>query len=415
MKGGTMNKNMSRSLPISLLYTPFSIRAALVSGSFLICLALYILIFPLVHNCVVVGVPIVLAAWFFGYRGMVFYLAATIAGLMIVDVLVLRVAFWMMPVLLVATTCLGTTIIVGFLVALLRSTLDTIQTIQREALYAEQQKMLALQQQQEAQKAEQVQRDLNVLKDQFLMNVSHELRTPLTVISGYLALLKDFQDTLESSRRAFFVQHAIESCTELQQLVDTILDVMTAENDVLPLRPEALLLAQAVEDALNQVAPESIRKHIVQQDVPDTLVVWADHHHLQQIIQNLLSNALKYSPGQTLVTIHATQQNDDIKNSRDTTNTTNTTNTTIQNTRAQVCLTVKDSGSGIPAEEIPLLFGKFVRLKRDMAGPVRGTGLGLYISRRLTEAMGGRIWVESSGIEGEGSCFFLTLPAPLPD
>ncbi len=385
--------DLSKSLPIFLLHTPLYIRILLVSSMFLVCLGIYILLFPLVHNCVVVGVPIVLAAWFFSYRGMFLSLAATIVGLMIIDVVVLRVAFWLMPTLLVASISLGVAIIVGFLVALLRSTLDTLQAIQQAALYAEQQKLVALQQHQEAMKAEQVQRELNLLKDQFLMNVSHELRTPLTVISGYLALLKDFQDAIESSRRASFLEHAIESCEELRTLVDTILDAMTAESDILPPHLEILPLIQVVEDALKRVAPDAVCNHIIQREVPEVLTVWADRHYLQQILQNLLSNALKYSPEQTLVTIHAIQQENSTPDAP-----------------SQICLTVKDVGRGIPPAEIPLLFGKFVRLKRDMAGPVRGTGLGLYISRRLAEAMGGRIWVESSGITGEGSRFFVTLP-----
>jgi signal transduction histidine kinase len=82
-----------------------------------------------------------------------------------------------------------------------------------------------------------------------------------------------------------------------------------------------------------------------------------------------------------------------------------------QETSAEyVCISVKDTGPGIPPEEIGLLFERFVRLQRDLAGAKRGTGLGLYISKQLVEAMGGRIWVESSGIEGEGSLFCFTLP-----
>jgi len=74
---------------------------------------------------------------------------------------------------------------------------------------------------------------------------------------------------------------------------------------------------------------------------------------------------------------------------------------------------VKDEGPGIPANEVPLLFGKFVRLQRDLSGSIRGTGLGLYISKNLVEAMKGRIWVESTGREGEGSRFCFTLPVVL--
>ncbi len=80
-----------------------------------------------------------------------------------------------------------------------------------------------------------------------------------------------------------------------------------------------------------------------------------------------------------------------------------------------MCLSVQDAGPGIPPEELPLLFEKLVRLKRDLAGPTRGTGLGLYICKQLVEEMGGRIWVESSGRMGEGSRFCMTLlPFPLP-
>ena len=82
---------------------------------------------------------------------------------------------------------------------------------------------------------------------------------------------------------------------------------------------------------------------------------------------------------------------------------------------SEVCICVQDAGPGILPEDIPLLFGKFVRLKRDLAGSIRGTGLGLYISKQLVEAMGGSIWVESTGVAGQGSRLYFTLPAPAFD
>jgi signal transduction histidine kinase len=72
---------------------------------------------------------------------------------------------------------------------------------------------------------------------------------------------------------------------------------------------------------------------------------------------------------------------------------------------------VRDYGEGIPPDQIPLLFNRFVRLPRDLASSISGNGLGLYLCRLYTEAMGGRIWVKSSGVEGEGSIFYLLLPA----
>jgi signal transduction histidine kinase len=78
---------------------------------------------------------------------------------------------------------------------------------------------------------------------------------------------------------------------------------------------------------------------------------------------------------------------------------------------SDVCISVTDEGPGIPPSDVPLLFNKFVRLKRDLAGTVRGTGLGLYISKQLVQGMDGRIWIESAGKEGEGSRFCFTLPS----
>jgi signal transduction histidine kinase len=124
-------------------------------------------------------------------------------------------------------------------------------------------------------------------------------------------------------------------------------------------------------------------------DVPEQLTMCADQHYLRQVLHNLLSNAFKYAPTHTGITIRAAQD---------------------KASASHVCIRVKDEGPGIPANEIPLLFGKFVRLKRDLSGKVRGTGLGLYICKQLVEAMQGQIWVESSGEAGAGSEFCFTLP-----
>lgn len=113
----------------------------------------------------------------------------------------------------------------------------------------------------------------------------------------------------------------------------------------------------------------------------------ADSMRLRQVMLNLVSNAIKYSRPGTGIEIGARDDGE------------------------QVMIYVRDYGAGVAPEDHQRLFERFVRLERDMNSPVRGAGLGLYICKQLVEAMGGRIWVESSGIAGEGSVFAFTLRA----
>ena len=241
------------------------------------------------------------------------------------------------------------------------------------------------------------QRRLNELKDQLLLNVSHELRTPLTQVYGYLELLGDFYDTLTSENRATFTYQATQGCETLQQLIDTILDAAGTDSHMTPHQAQEVVVADLVHEVLEQFEPLQRQEHPVHLEIAEGLVVQADRQSLRRVLRNLLSNAFKYTPPQTRVQVvatrcdPATQPLDGI---------------------SQVRICVQDSGPGIPPEDIPLLFGKFVRLKRDLASSTRGTGLGLYISKQLVEAIGGSIWVESAGIAGQGSRFYFTLPAP---
>jgi signal transduction histidine kinase len=121
--------------------------------------------------------------------------------------------------------------------------------------------------------------------------------------------------------------------------------------------------------------------------------------YFRQILRNLLSNAFKYTPAGTEVLVSARPNGKASHPSE---------------SALQICIQVKDAGPGIPPDELPDLFHQFVRLKRDISGQVRGSGLGLYISKQMVEAMGGRIWAESAGIPGQGSCFCFTLAANIP-
>lgn len=122
-------------------------------------------------------------------------------------------------------------------------------------------------------------------------------------------------------------------------------------------------------------------------------MVRADPLFLRQVLHNLLGNIFKYVPVETEICIAVTQDDP----------------------ASPVQFSVQDEGPGIPADELPSLFDKFVRLKRDLAGSTRGTGLGLYLCKQYVEAMGGRIWVESPVYQGRGSRFCFTLLAAVPE
>lgn len=241
---------------------------------------------------------------------------------------------------------------------------------------------------------------LNQLKDQFLTNVNHELRTPITEVYGYLNLLLESQDQLDGTLQTTFLKRALSGCEELTLMVNNILDIVYLDSQMKPPSPQKMSVEKTVKEVLEQFDPRKLQKYEMHIRVDETLFVWADAQLVRQVLRNLLSNAFKYAPQQTLIVV-STQTDKNLP---------------LANVPASsVVICVRDHGPGIPAEDLPLLFEKFVRLKRDLTGSVRGTGLGLYISKRLIEAMEGRIWVESSGVPGEGSCFCFTLPLVMSD
>ena len=240
------------------------------------------------------------------------------------------------------------------------------------------------------------QRQLNNLKDQMLLNVNHELRTLMTSVYGYLELLHDHGKQLDATTEELFFVNAIQGCEEFQVHVNTVLNVLKVGNNARPLTIETLNVAQVVTTVLDLFDPEKKHKFTIQHDIPDSLLVLADRQSLYQILRNLLSNAFKYSPTGTRITVSASLDEHE------------------QTGTPHIHIAVKDEGHGISAADIHLLFNKFVRLQRDLNSTVDGSGLGLYISKQLVEAMHGSIWVESTGVDGEGSCFFIALPVAEP-
>lgn len=230
----------------------------------------------------------------------------------------------------------------------------------------------------------------NQAKTQFLSNMSHELRTPLNGILGFAELLltdKEKPLSPEQVRNANIIH---DSGKHLNALIDDILDISMIETGRLAINLETISFRDTLEESLVVISTMAKNRKIQLFNATDSSLphlVFADPLRLRQIVINLISNAVKYSPTGSLVTV------------------------SITNTAAKILFSVKDNGSGIAEENLTLIFEPFTRLE-DKKNEVDGIGIGLSITRKLVEQMHGRIIVES--IVGEGSTFSIELAEVQP-
>jgi signal transduction histidine kinase len=258
---------------------------------------------------------------------------------------------------------------------------------------------------------------LDQLKDQFIAHINHELRNPVMALLGHVELLLLTDETLSPEERRSYLERAKRTGDQLASLVNGILEARGLEQDSNPLSPEVVVLQAALDASLDLIDPRE-GQHIerkLQVTFPDGLAVWGSALRVRQIFTNLLSNAVKYSPPGTPIEVSASTLGQQAIGRG--------VGDIIQfhpgrpprasrgQKASMVDISFRDYGLGVPPEEIPLLFKRFVRLPRDLASGVPGNGLGLYLCLAYSEAMGGTMWVESSGVEGEGSTFHLRLPA----
>lgn len=363
---------------------PLSLRLSIFLLSFIICGAFMILALKVTNNrglTPIFAIPVALAAWMFQPRQAALALGGVFLMLIILNTAAVKSLLWPLPLLISFLCGIVAALIVAGAIGVLRYALQVTEMARQRSWQAEQHMTSAYKQEQH----------LNDLKDQFLLTLNHELRTPLTALHGYLQLLQEYQSELEVSHQSPFLAEALQSSEELVHMVNRLLDALQYSNAALQPQYEDLSVASLVQSAATLFEPQQWQSHHLELLSPEQLKVRADRQFFHQILWNLLSNACKYSPPQTTVTVGAQQE-------------------TGASQQESVCIWVQDAGPGIAPNEISFLFGKFVRLKRDQAGPVPGAGLGLYICKQLVEAMGGRIWVESSGVVGEGSRFYFTLP-----
>lgn len=370
------------AFPRFLLKLPFIVRLSVAILSVAFFLILYMMVSPAARTPLMLAIPMALVAWMFRKRGVFICLASMVLVLWVFYSL--RMKRMLLPSSMIISFIAATLalVVIGLLVSLLRDSLDVVDT-------ARLQSARALEQQQQ----------LNRAKDQFILNVNHELRTPLTAISGYIELLLEHNEHLDAEARTRFLKYAMDGCDDLQKLISNVLDALRIDSEDEHSSLQAFSVLQAVREVLKHTDPRWLHSHRVYLDISEELVIVANEQYFRQVLCNLLSNALKYAPADTEVLVSAGLYDDAAQPSE---------------SASQICVKVKDAGPGIPPDELSSLFNQFVRLKRDISGQVRGSGLGLYISKQMVEAMGGQIWAESAGIPGQGSCFCFTLPAHVP-
>lgn len=369
-----------RPLPSLPLYLRLSIflLSFLVSGFFMV---LGLMVTNNRGLTPIFAIPVALAAWIFRPRQAALAIGCVFLMLIILNTRAVKSLLWPLPLTVSFLCGLVAALIVAYAIGILRYALTAAEMARQQSQQAVQEVTRAYKQEQH----------VNGLKDQFILSVNHELRTPLTALHGYIQLLHEYQGEFDLPDRSMLLAHMLGSSEELIHIVNTLLEALQYGDTTIQPRYEDLSVASVVRSAVNLFEPQQWQSHHLNLHIPETLMARADQQFFHQILWNLLSNACKYAPPHTTITVGAMREADASQ-------------------QESVHIWVQDAGAGIPPDELPFLFGKFMRLKRDQTGTVRGMGLGLYICKQLVEAMGGRIWVESSGIAGEGSSFHFTLP-----
>ena len=237
---------------------------------------------------------------------------------------------------------------------------------------------------QELEKLNQELQQLDQLKSEFVSMVSHELRAPLTNINGAIELLLEGNAPCYDQSHREMLQIVREQSTRLTRLVQVILNVSRIEAGQLVLQPQAFNIVALIEKVIGVWESRAVSNRLEHPCALNLPSVWADRDRTEEILFNLIDNAIKYSPEGAAIHIEA------------------------ESDGKYVYVSVADRGIGIPEDEIDKIFTKFHRVDRSDASENYGHGLGLYICRRLVEAQGGQIWVES--VLGEGSTFRFSLP-----
>jgi signal transduction histidine kinase len=236
-------------------------------------------------------------------------------------------------------------------------------------------------------------REEEEIKSTFTSIISHELKTPVALIKGYAQTLARPDATWDAETARQSLQVIEEEADRLEALINNLLDASRIQASGLRLDygdVNLVRLAQRVADGYQlQTA-----NHHLELDFPTDLpLVWGDEERLRQVMTNLVSNAIKYSPKGGIVRIGGWVEDDESAR---------------PSVKRRVVIYVADQGIGIPVQELPLVFDRFYRVDSTLRRGTAGSGLGLYLTKTIVEAHGGQIWARSE--PNKGTTFFFALP-----
>jgi signal transduction histidine kinase len=227
---------------------------------------------------------------------------------------------------------------------------------------------------------------MNLEKSKFLANMSHELRTPLNAVIGFSEMLMLGTFGTLNEKQTKYVDNITSSGKHLLDVINDILDLSKIEAGRMELQPKEFDVPSTIEEVNMLLASMAVKKRIdISTDLADnTIVIEADKTKFKQVLYNLLSNSLKFTPNNGTVVVSANVKDE------------------------MLYVSVKDSGMGIAKEDIGAIFSPFRQLEEMSSKVQQGTGLGLTLVKRFVEMHGGEIWVDSE--IGKGSTFTFTMP-----
>jgi signal transduction histidine kinase len=223
--------------------------------------------------------------------------------------------------------------------------------------------------------------EIDRLQNEFLGTVSHELQTPITAILGFSSMLDEQYDDLTPEERRDFVRRVSRNATSLSRLVRELLDFSRLGRRQFELHPHEIDLSELTTRIIDQFAG-LVERHRIVLDAPAGIWALADIEAVERVLSNLLSNAAKYSPADTTITVTLSHVGDEAR------------------------ITVDDAGPGVAEEDAPHVFHRFYRGNSPAAVKTRGAGIGLAVVKELVDRMGGSV---SVGVSPQGGARFTVI------